>query len=301
MIDELIKAYLECVVLSPRGRGTVQHVANAWRRRAGTAVDDAAVVRFRANCVADGLSARTIESQISRVIGYCRVVGVPEPKRGRRLSTKPIAPTVPEMTAIGAVYAIADQSRWRSCDWWHAMLAVSLWTGLRIGDLRLIEWGDVKADRIERVANKTGKRHVYPIPHEVSRLLKNLPHTDATIFALKPGCVRFARRELARLCEVAAVPKFGFQMVRRASVTEWSACNADAGAIIHGTGLGVRAYYIDPLTVLRRAADQFCWPEQMRDRDTLAQKRLSVEQLERAVSRLGIADIERLRRMAEVM
>ncbi len=54
-------------------------------------------------------------------------------------------------------------------------------------------------------------------------------------------------------------------MVRRASISEWSCTTNDAGALIHGCGLGIRQHYVNPLKVLDRAAQRFELPVEMRE------------------------------------
>jgi hypothetical protein len=50
------------------------------------------------------------------------------------------------------------------------------------------------------------------------------------------------------------------KQIRQTSVTEWTRANATAGAIVHGSGLGVMAHYLDPLSVLESAAPRVRLP-----------------------------------------
>lgn len=147
----------------------------------------------------------------------------------------------------------------------RALLFLGYWTGLRIGDLRRLTWASISVDRIEWSASKTGVPHVFPMTPEVQRHLDMVRGLDAVyVVPVANGSLRLLRKELNRLCRLAGVEPFGLQMVRRASVTEWGCTTNDAGALIHGSGLGVRDHYVNPLKVLTRAAQRFELPESMR-------------------------------------
>jgi hypothetical protein len=147
---------------------------------------------------------------------------------------------------------------------WKGLLFLGYWTGLRIGDLRCLEWSCVLPDRIEWIAAKTGVRHVFPVTDEVQRHLDIVRGLSRKyVLPIPQGSLRYVRKELKRLCKIAGVEPFGPQMVRRASITEWACTTEDAGALIHGSGLGVRKHYVSPLKVLTRAAERFELPDSM--------------------------------------
>jgi len=288
-------------------RRTYQHRLNCWLRFCGDAVPTTEdFARFRNAATKAGLSPTTIETTINDICCVLRAVGEAVPTRGRPLRRPAPATTQPTLADIERVYLVADQAKEPTTiphevrpGWWRGLLCLSLWTGFRINDLRELRWSDVFSDRIERVANKTGKRHVIPVTHDIRRNLDTIPKRGETVFQLPRGSVRFARRELKRLCELAGVANFGFQQIRRASITEWSSVNSDAGSTIHGTGLGVRRYYVEPYKVLCRAAEGFSLPNAMRDPDQQQHRRAIVCRLVEAAGRLSEPDISRLIRTAE--
>lgn len=149
---------------------------------------------------------------------------------------------------------------------WRALLFLGYWTGLRIGDLRRLTWASVFTDRIEWKASKTDVAHVFPVTADVQRHLDMVRGLDSVyVVPIARGSLRFIRKELSRLCRLAGVESFGPQKMRRASVTEWGCTTNDAGALIHGCGLGIRRHYVNPLKVLSRASERFELPEPMRD------------------------------------
>ena len=251
---------------------------NCWERHApiDLPVTSGAVARFRESAARSNLSPVTIEGTVSDIVTILRGTGRTVPDLGRRLKRpRPTAPQ-PTLDDVGSVYAVADRSSWparweasRRVRWWRGYLFLSMWTGLRIEDLRTLTWSDVFADRIDRCANKTAARHVFPVTLDVSRHLNMLRGLHATyVVPVAHGSLRFVREELTDLCRIANVTRFGPQMLRRASITEWTCTAPDAGALIHGCGLGVRAYYVNTQKVLARAAETFTLPWQMQEPKT---------------------------------
>ena len=293
-----------------RSAKKLRYRVNCWSRHAPLAVPvtSDAVAVFRDSAASVGLSPVTIEGTISDIATILRGTGGVVPDLGRRLMRpKPTAPQ-PSLDDVGKIYAAVEQSDWpkrwlpsQRSRWWRGYLFLSLWTGLRIGDLRTLTWSDVFADRIDRVANKTGARHVFPVTVDVKRHLDMLRGLNAEfVVPVARGSLRFVRDELTELCRFANVERFGPQMLRRASITEWTCTAPDAGALIHGSGLGVRSYYVSPLKVLSRASENFTLPSEIQDRATRTANDAALKRLLSIAKRLKSAEnINRLARMAE--
>lgn len=288
----------------------LRYRVNCWLRHApGTLpVTPASVAAFRASAANAGLSPVTIEGTISDVVTMLRGTGQTVPDIGKRLKKPPLLAEQPSLDDVGKVYALAESAEWprrwlpsQRVRWWRGYLFLSVWTGLRIEDIRQLRWDGVFADRIERQANKTSARHVFPVTSDVRRHLDMLRGLDSeTLIPVAHGSLRFVRNELTDLCELAKVTRFGPQMLRRASISEWSCCGNDAGALIHGCGLGVRNYYVNPLKVLARAAERFTLPREMCDPSARTATDQALKRLADIAKRLGNAEnINRLARMAE--
>jgi hypothetical protein len=106
------------------------------------------------------------------------------------------------------------------------------------------------ADLIVHQASKTTLVHRWPVPAWLrnwmqpvnSPLLKNTLHFRKVLLF-----------ELAKACDAAGVPVVTPKQFRQLSITEWTSANATAGAIVHGSGLGVMAHYLDKIRVLESA------------------------------------------------
>lgn len=293
-----------------RSAKKLRYRLNCWGRHAPLAlpVTAEAVAGFRASAAESGLSPVTIEGTISDIVTILRGTGGEVPDLGRRMKRPRPTASQPSLDDIGKVYAAADQAAWpkrwlpsQRVRWWRGYLFLSLWSGLRIEDLRTLRWSDVFADRIDRVANKTSARHVFPVTLDVQRHLDVLRglHSEFVVPVAR-GSLRFVRDELTELCRLANVNRFGPQMLRRASITEWTCTAPDAGALIHGCGLGVRSYYVNTLKVLSRAAENFRMPREMLDGTTRSANDAALKRLLMIAKRLNSAEnINRLARMAE--
>ncbi|MBC7821686.1 MAG: hypothetical protein IAG10_32775 [Planctomycetaceae bacterium] len=268
---------------------------NCWERHASInlPITTANIEKFRASCLEAKLSSTTIEDTISDMLTVLRGTKCKVPDPGRRLrSPRPTAkqPTTadigkvyglvshtiyPRRTFIGPAASYSQKTKreqwklWTTDErerFWRGLLFLGYWTGLRIGDLRQLEWSHVCVDRIDWQASKTGAPHVFPITPDVQRHLDMLRGLDPVyVTPIPKWSIRFVRRELTRLCNLAGVERFGPQMVRRASISEWSCTTNDAGSLVHGCGLGIRQHYVNPLKVLTRAAVSFELPVEMRE------------------------------------
>lgn len=274
--------------------GTYRYRVNCWERHASSnlPITTANIATFRASGLDAKLSPRTIEDTISDMLTVLRGTKCKVPDPGRRLKSPRPTAKQPSTDDIGKVYALVrhaiyprrtfigpagsysqktQRGQWKlwTTDererFWRGVLFLGYWTGLRISDLRQLEWSHVSSDRIEWQASKTGALHVFPVTPDVQRHLDMVRSLDPVyVTPIPKGSIRFVRRELTRLCKLAGVERFGPQMVRRASISEWSCTTNDAGALIHGCGLGIRQHYVNPLKVLDRAAQRFELPVEMR-------------------------------------
>lgn len=312
-LPEILARYLaDATNVAESTRRTCRYVCNAWGKRTGIAVaeriDEAAIVRFRAACVADHLSPHTIERWIDYLCLMLRTSGF-NPSVGRRLALPEPDPTMPTLEEFGQVYEAAkyvDRPRLCRCDPGHyvqALLAVGLWTGLRLSDWFSLEWSDVTESVITKRATKTSKVHKFPMCSVVRRHLDRLPKRPGPIFPVWAPCPTRLREMLARLCDDVKVKQFTPQEVRRLSINTWTDANPCAGAIIQGASLGrgsALPWYLakdKPLKVLEKAAPAFVWPDEMltdSERDKRQSGEAELLTLTRRLSSERMADLRRV-------
>jgi len=283
-VPEILARYLAYATdVAPSTRRTCKYVVNAWLSRSRVTIaediEESEIVAFRSACVRDGLSPHTIERWIDYLRLMLRASGF-NPGAGRRLKLPEPDPTMPTLAEFGQVYEAAkyvDRPRLCGCDPGHyvqAMLAVGLWTGLRLGDWFLLDWSDVSGDVISTRATKTSKVHKFPMCSVVRRHLARLPRKKSgPIFPVWAPCPTRLREMLARLCDDVKVKPFGPQQIRRLSVNTWADASPVCGALIQGSGLGrgsAMPWYLatdKPFQVLKKAATSFAWPLGMLSKD----------------------------------
>lgn len=213
-------------------------------------------------------TVRDIRLLLKIVCGRCLPVG----RRLRFILPPPSPPTTADLDAVlsvcdQAVYPI-QTGRAAYRDWgtasdglaWRGFLLIGLFTGLRLGDLLGLEWRHVSRDTISFRASKTSTLHEFPIPAPLQAVLCQLREHVVSERVLPFRARRLIWRELTRLCNLAGVRPFGPQHLRQACVTSWSEVSDTCRAIIHGCGLGVTRFYVDPCRVLRSNMDRFPWP-----------------------------------------
>lgn len=209
---------------------------------------------YRSKCVTAKLSAKTIESSIGNLLTLIHATTGRRIEAGKRLRLKRPQPSPVANSQIEAVYAIAPQ-------WLRGWIALTTWTGLRVGDGVRILWeiGGTDPGPVLRIrASKTWKEHVFPMPLWLREILKCSPFPREYCME---NTKKFVRAQISVLCAEAGVPAWTPKHLRQRAVTEWTAANATAGAILHGCGLGVMHHYLDPLTVLESAANRVKLPE----------------------------------------
>lgn len=128
-------------------------------------------------------------------------------------------------------------------------------------------------------AAKTGRCQTYPVPSWLRAWLapEGLPYRRVADFARK-----LVRKRLASACVAGGVTAWCPKQLRQRSITEWSRANATAGAIVHGSGLGVLGHYVDPVCVLEAASGRLRVPASF-------EAGSDDGQLERAILRLDSA------------
>lgn len=206
--------------------------------------------QYRALCVARSLSPKTIESSISDLITVAAEFTGKRVKPGRRLR---IPSPRPKGIPIAAIDAI-----WQECpQWLQQWIAVSYWTGFRLSDVMTLMMREtITGDIIQTTASKTRRDHAVPLPKWLTRFFPlTPPWKRATDYWRKK-----IRKTMAAACDRIGCDPFGPKAIRRLSINEWTRASSTAGAIIHGTGLGVMAHYLDPLSVLQSAAPRVRLP-----------------------------------------
>lgn len=287
--------------VSTSGVRTARYNVKRWIKLDGerdvTRISAESFTRFRQRAIALGYSSRSIESTVEVVARIARHAGC-EIDTGNRLKSSPPAPRVPSPQTIGAIYSAAKHATWpcqrgggrghtrppspwlpcSRADWWRAWIVTAAWTGLRLADLQSLTWEDLESGR---AANKTGKRHPIVIPEFVRRHLAKLDTSTDAVFVRMPA--KQVRDELQRLATATNVPYVSPQGFRRFAVQQWTQANPLAGGIVHGTSLGVRAYYLDPARILEDTAPSVVMPEEFR---TVKERNMRVRVEEELIRRL---------------
>jgi predicted transcriptional regulator len=138
--------------------------------------------------------------------------------------------------------------------WSCQLIVLTYWCGIRLEDaIRLQLKVDPSWRSITWEANKTGHRHRIPAPKWLSKWLQpvRLPYKSSNDHAQV-----IVRGELDRVCTVAGIPRILPSTIRDRGITEWSKVSSDAGALLHGHGLGTRDHYVPALEILTAAMDR---------------------------------------------
>jgi integrase len=233
-------------------------VSNCTRFERLTGLSDPAIISlpvivgFRQAAMAIALSPVTIEKTVTDVLTIVRYACGCIPEVGKRLKRARPNPSPAAIDRIEAVWKAAQSERLRR---W---LALVYWTGLRVSDSVQLYWSlKEPCDVLRFTASKTGIHHVWPIPRWLHKFMRPVEsHTGHCSMWFS----RLLRDELADTCVQANVAVFTPKNLRQASIGEWTAANATAGAIVHGVGLGVMSHYLDPLMVLQSAAPRVRLP-----------------------------------------
>jgi hypothetical protein len=143
---------------------------------------------------------------------------------------------------------------------WSCQLVVLMyWTCARLEDcLKLQLATDSGLRSITWEAQKTGHRHRIPVPPWLRKWLEpvRLPYKLSNDHAQV-----IVRGELDRVCTIAKIPRILPSQIRDRGITEWSKVSSDAGALLHGHGLGTRDNYVPALEILTAAMDRVRVPQ----------------------------------------
>lgn len=238
-----------------RGKTPI-YSARRFERLVGTRLPEqvtrADVDTYRSACVAAELSPKTTESSIGNIQTLVRAATGRELAAGRRLQVARPVPSPVALDVISATWA-------HSPDWLRQLIAVGFWAGMRLGDLLRVQLDlSGPVDVLRWRAGKTSTVHVCPVPDWLRSWLRPLSPPWRCV---SDHARRSVRRQIASACAAGSVDLWTPKQLRQRSITEWSRSNATAGSIIHGSGLGVLAHYVDPLSVLDAAAGTVRLPD----------------------------------------
>lgn len=138
--------------------------------------------------------------------------------------------------------------------WSCQLVVLAYWTCARLEDcLKLQLAADAGCRSISWAAQKTGHRHRIPAPPWLRKWLEpvRLPYSKSNDHAQV-----IVRGELDRVCQIAKIPRILPSQIRDRGITEWSKVSSDAGALLHGHGLGTRDHYVPALEILTAAMDR---------------------------------------------
>lgn len=269
------------IEIAPRTAQSYLHHCNRWERLTEnpdiTDITKEEVTSFNKACRDAGLAATTFQSSwrnIRTILSYAESKGwVSEVPKIRVAKVRRRRPVVPAWDLIDTMYGNASKTIWPVLDYcsterfWQAWLAVSYWTGLRLGDMKELSISDYSAAEktLLKEANKTSKEHIYPVPDWLAKHIRMVKGSrDGRLFSVPRWSDNRIRREMARMCGgIELRQPVGPQQVRRLSINTWSGVHADAGKIIHGTGLGILDFYLDPLVLLQSVMSDVPVPGKM--------------------------------------
>lgn len=270
------------ITLARRSAESYLHHCNRWERLTTNPdiewLTKEDVTDFYEACRNSGLATTTFQSSwrsIRTILSYAAeknwITKVPKIRVAKARRRRPI---VPAWDLIDMMYGNASKAIWPVLDYctteefWQAWMAVSYWTGLRLGDMKELRSVDYCSSEktLLKEASKTSKEHIYPVPEWLARHVDMVSGSgDGRLFSVPRWCDNRIRREMARMCSDAELRKpVSPQQVRRLSINTWSSVHADAGKIIHGTGLGILDFYLDPLVLLQSVMDKVPVPKKMR-------------------------------------
>lgn len=138
--------------------------------------------------------------------------------------------------------------------WSCQLIVLTYWCGVRLEDaIRLQLKVDPAWRSISWEAKKTGHKHRIPAPRWLTKWLQpvRLPYKSSNDHAQV-----IVRAELQRVCTLASIPRILPSEIRDRGITEWSKVSSDAGALLHGHGLGTRDHYVPALEILTAAMDR---------------------------------------------
>jgi hypothetical protein len=269
-----LEHYLAGHYMAEATRLKLRHRVNCWRRFSRSAVPNPAEFDgFRRRARSEGLTAQTVEATVGDIARICGQsdLGTRLP-RWRNVNCR----AVPSLDLISAVYEAAPSAEWPNCVlsrtpalrvvssavWLRAFVVFAYYTAFRLRDLRSVTWSGITTAEINWQSSKTGRLHRLPNCPVVERHLEPLRECGSTrLFPISSGQERLLRRELSRL--TGDTRAFGPQPLRRAAITQWSIASPEAGRIVHGSGLGMMAHYLDPFETLVNAMPRRRWPAAM--------------------------------------
>lgn len=208
------------------------------------------ILRFR-YLAGETMSPNTVENTITDVLTLVRYSTGVELNRGARLRRKRPQPKPAPLPDLAAAHSVSP-------DWLKQYLEIAYWTGLRPSDAI-----DLQQDlgpkgltkEIQWVASKTRIPHTFPAATFQMTETSELPYTQSQ------NDIKRLREAIDVACLKAKISRFTPKNIRQRAVTEWSKANGQAGAILHGCGIGVLAHYVDPLGVLQSASRRVRIPQ----------------------------------------
>lgn len=251
----------------------VEHAAEYCRRKSIAKTPLSNCRRF-AKLVGDLEAASITQQHVEQFVIAARAEKIPESSlRGivkdvrtivldaggpelKQIVKKPTPDPQPcEISDIDAVW------QWLS-PWSCQLVVLMYWTGARLEDaiglqLRL----NPQCRSIYWDASKTGRKHRIPVPDWLREWLEpvRLPYKFSNDHAQV-----IVRGELDRVCQIAKIPRILPSQIRDRGITEWSKVSSDAGAILHGHGLGTRDHYVPALEILSSAMYRVKLPQSFR-------------------------------------
>lgn len=193
----------------------------------------ATIREFTALKVAEGLAPKTVNNLLGHVARLLHVAA----QEGHRLQPLPAIKRLPAHFAESRFLlpeeatALLEAARVYGHEWgtphYGAMISLCLHTGLRIGELLAVQWGDVEIDksrmhvrrswcRVSEIAKvpKNGHHRVISLNSDALSLLRKLrllDEGDGRIFAVR---YQTAHRALVRIAELAGLDNIGWHTLR---------------------------------------------------------------------------------------
>ncbi len=246
-LEDFSSVFIETYATTNNRASTVREKKRALRRgllqmlgeKRLDQVGAADVERFKARRKSDGLSNKSINEELailSKLLDFAVEIGVLEqmPVKIRRLKTQPPPFDFLDFDEADKLLAVCK----RLDEPWRRMIPVALLSGLRLGELRGLQWEDVELSGprlvVRRAADDTGELtptksyrvRVVDLPRRAVRFLRNDGTADSPFVfpRAKGGVLRRWECEstseknrpgpLTNACELAGVRRVGWHVLR---------------------------------------------------------------------------------------
>lgn len=232
--------------MAPKTLKKVEYSLNRWERYTTDVpvqkIDHLVLEDFRQAMIDDELAPRTINCTWGDLRSILRRLGPSAPGNPFGLgiisaypAMRPVKdhrgdPEIISQEDLSRIYIAARHMEYPRknsdvppCDWWRALIVLAYCAGFRRGTLWDLRWHqvDLDAGTVRVTASKTGKSDLFPLHPVAADHLTTIRRTnDGRVFRglFSGGGGAYCQR-MRELREIAQVPTFGLQVLRRTGAT----------------------------------------------------------------------------------